>query len=258
MVPSSVMPGEVDHRMTCISEVRVSSRDGRRRNVVSMSDEEDRTSLNSRERRSASPDRLLAFTDGVFAIIITILVLELRVPDLGSGQTLSEALGEVRPTFIAFVVSFLLVGMFWVWHRGAFAQVRFVDLNSIWLNLLFLLPVSMIPFAASTLGEYELDANAIRLYGSVLVAATLLRIVLDIYLRRHPGLLWQNPDTHGQNLALFTSLGTLVVYALAMLVARWWPRLSVLLYFAVPLIYFGVVAFLRTDPRTREAAEDLS
>jgi uncharacterized membrane protein len=220
--------------------------------------EDDRDILNAREQRNASTGRLLTFTDGVFAIIITILVLELKVPDLGAGESLREALTDVRPTFVAFVISFLLVGMYWVWHRSAFAQVRYVDLNTVWLNLLFLLPVAMIPFGASVLGEYEGDATALHFYGLVLITATLFRIVLELYLHRHPGLLWQTRDKQAKRLGNVTAAAPILVYGIAMVIANWAPTLSLLLYLALPLLYFGLVAFLKADPRTRIAAKDLS
>jgi TMEM175 potassium channel family protein len=73
------------------------------------------------------PARVLALTDGVFAIIITLLVLEIHVPELTQGQSLSEALGELRPSLVAFVVSFILAGLYWVGHRDLFALIRRTD-----------------------------------------------------------------------------------------------------------------------------------
>jgi uncharacterized membrane protein len=218
--------------------------------------EDDRDTFNAREQRYGNPDRLLTFTDGVFAIIITILVLELQVPDL-AGRSLGEALTDIRPTFVAFIISFLLVGMYWVWHRSAFAQVRYVDLNTVWINLLFLLPVAMIPFGASMLGEYEGDATALHFYGLVLITATLLRTVLELYLQRHPGLLWQARDKQGKRLETITAAAPILVYGIAMLIANWVPTLSLLLYLALPLLYLGLVALIKTDQRTRVAAKDL-
>lgn len=220
--------------------------------------EDVQTGLDAREQRNASPGRLLTFTDGVFAIIITILVLELQAPDLGSGQPLREVLTEIRPTFQSFVISFLLVGMYWVGHRSTFTQVRYIDRNTIWLNLLFLLPVALIPFAAAVLGEYSSEPTALRLYGLVLIAVTLFRMILDSYFRRHPGLLWQQSSREGRRLAGITAAAPLVVYAVAMVVATWVPWLSLLLYLSIPLLYFVLVTVLKTDPRTRVAAEDLS
>jgi len=165
-------------------------------------------SLDARERRNANPERLLTFTDGVFAIIITILVLEMKVPDLASAKPLSDALVEIRPTFVAFVISFLLVGMYWVGHRSSFAA--------------------------------------------------LLRLALDSYIYRHPGLLWQQSSKRVRQLVTIVTAAPLVAYAIAMIVATWIPWLSLLFYFSIPLLYFVFVTVLKTDPRTRLDAEDLS
>ena len=194
----------------------------------------------------------------MFAIIITILVLELKVPDLGSGQSLGESLSEMRPTMVAFVISFLLVGMYWTLHRGTFADVRYVNTKVVWLNLLFLLPTSMIPFAASVVGEFEDSATALHLYGSVLIVATLMRTALYWYLMRHPGLLWERPRPKSLKLGGIMAVAPVVVYAIAIAVADVMPTLSLIIYFALPLLYLGVVAILKTDPRSKVAAEDLS
>ncbi len=214
--------------------------------------------ITPREQRRSDPERVLALTDGVFAIIITILVLDLKVPDLGSGQSLGESLSEMRSTFVAFVISFLLVGMYWTLHRNMFAEVRYVDTKVVWLNLLFLLPTSMIPFAASVVGEYEDNASALHLYGAVLVLATLMRMALYWYLMRHPGLSWEPATRQSRRLGTMVALAPVVIYAIAMAVASSVPTLSLVLYFALPLLYLGVVAFLKTDPRTKVAAADLS
>ena len=213
--------------------------------------------LTPTEQRSANPDRLMALTDGVIAIIITILVLDIRVPELGSGQSLADSLIEVQPTFVSFVLSFLLVGMFWTLHRQTFNQVRYIDHNAIWLNLLFLLALALVPFAASALGEYSEEPTALRLYGSVMIVASLLRIALNYYFQRHPGLLWQSESKASRRLTTTTAWVPIVVYLIAMLVAEWSTDLSKVLYFVIPVAYFALVTFLKSDPRTRIAADDL-
>ena len=75
-----------------------------------------------------------SFTDGVFAIIITILVLEIGVPSDLSEQSLREALDETGATLVAWVISFLIVGMYWVWHRDLFGRVRAVNRDLVWLT----------------------------------------------------------------------------------------------------------------------------
>lgn len=218
----------------------------------------DGVDLDDRQQRQLEAGRVAAFTDGVFAIIITILVLDIRVPDLGSGQSLRASIDEVQPTFVSFVISFLLVGMYWVWHRGAFAEVRYVDLGALWLNLLFLLPVSLIPYGASALGEYPDDPTAMHLYGLVLVWATLMRTLITWYHHRHPGLLFHAPTLRERRLANRLAAAPAAVYVVAIAAADAAPAVSKLLYFLVPALYFTLVTLLRTDPHTREAAKDLS
>jgi len=213
--------------------------------------------LTPAEQRKANPERLVFLTDGVVAIIITILVLDIKVPELGSGQSLANSLAEVRPTFISFVLSFLLVGMYWTLHKQTFNQVRYIDHNATWLNLLFLLALALVPYASSALGEYSTEPTALHLYGAVLIAASLLRLGLNTYFVTHPGLLWQVDTKQAHRLAVITGLAPIVVYVVAMVAAGWSTTLSLVLYSSIPVFYFVGVTILKSDPRTRNAADEL-
>jgi uncharacterized membrane protein len=164
----------------------------------------------------------------------------------------------VRPTFVSFVLSFLLVGMFWTLHKQTFNQVRYVDHNATWLNLLFLLVLALVPYASSALGEYSTESTALLLYGVVMIAASLLRLALNAYLQTHTGLLWQPPSKSTRRLLAFTSSVPIVVYIIAMVVADWSTTLSLILYFSIPVVYFLMVALIKSDPRTKVAADGLS
>lgn len=214
--------------------------------------------LTAASERQLSPDRVLAFTDATAAIIITILVLDVKIPDLGEGVPLTEALADVWPSLLAFVISFLLVGMYWVWHRSLFSGVRYTDTTVVWQNLLFLLFLSLIPFAASTLGEHSEDPTALHIYGAILIAVTLTRTLISWYLNRHPELRFEQRSKRSQQLTTIAAAMPLVVYIVAMIVASWAPWLSLVLYFLLPMLYFGFVAFLRSDPKTSASAQDLS
>lgn len=74
--------------------------------------------------RLHDPARVMALSDGVFAIILTLLVLEIHVPDLAQGQSLREVMAEVRPSFVAFLISFVVVAISWAGHRDLFAHIR--------------------------------------------------------------------------------------------------------------------------------------
>ena len=206
------------------------------------------------EQRRADPDRVKMFTDGVFAIIITILVLEINVPAELPDQSLREAIDETGPELLAWVISFFIVGMYWVWHRDLFNQVRFVNRDVVWLNLLFMMPAALIPFAASVLGEYHDEPIALHLYGAVLIVTSLLRWLLYGYLMRRPSLLWEPPGTKTRRIGGLLAGAPIVVYLIAMLVASAAPLLSLLLYLGVPLLYFLLIALLRRSPATRDEA----
>lgn len=211
-----------------------------------------------RTDRAGSPDRVVALTDGVFAIIVTLLVLEIAVPPELSDQSVRRVLSELRPTLVAWVISFLIAGMHWVAHRDLFAQIRAVNRDLVWLNVLFLLTASLIPFAAQVLGEYPDRALTLQLYGVVMVSVSVMRIAMSWYVARRPRLLWDPPDRRGMRIGLVVAATPIVVYVVAMAVAALSPPVSVALYFLVPLLYFLLVTFLRERPGTREEAEQLS
>ncbi len=209
------------------------------------------------ERRN-SPDRVVALTDGVFAIVVTILVLEVAVPPSLSEQSLFDTLEELRPTLVTWVISFLLTGMYWVMHRDLFARIRQVNRDLVWLNLLFLLPVSLIPFAAQVLGEYPDEPVASHIYGVVLIAVTIMRVAMYSYVERRPALLWDPTELNRSRLGLAVAAAPLPLYLLAMAIAGAAPTISVVLFFAVPGLYFLLVTLLRDRTTTSGEAEEFS
>ena len=108
-----------------------------------------------RYERVHDPSRLIALSDGVFAIVLTLMVLEIHVPELADGTRLDSALEQIRPSFVAFVISFAIVAIAWTSHRDLFAMLRLTDRNLVWLNMLYLLPLSMVPFGAAVLARYD-------------------------------------------------------------------------------------------------------
>ena len=199
-----------------------------------------------------------SFTDGVFAIIITILVLEIGVPSDLSEQSLREALDETGATLVAWVISFLIVGMYWVWHRDLFGRVRAVNRDLVWLNLIFLLPVSLIPFAAAVLGEYHDEPIALHLYGLVLIAASLARVGMYQTVSKRPALLWEPSTARARRIGLAISAAPIILYLVAMLLAGLAPTVSLVVYFAVPAAYFVLITVLRDRPITADDADDFS
>ncbi len=140
--------------------------------------------------------RLEALVDGVFAIAMTILVLEVRVPDLQdprSAAELATALRHAWPTLMAYLFSFLMLGLFWAWHHRLAAKLRQLDGVLIAVSLLFLAEVSFFPFAAALLGRYPLNAASLMVY--LPTVAMILNLQAAFYgLARRRGLLHEDLD----------------------------------------------------------------
>ena len=115
------------------------------------------------------PTRLEAFSDGVLAIIITIMVLELKVPH-GEGL---EVLRPLVPVFVSYVVSFIYVGIYWNNHHHMLHAARKVTGRVLWANLHLLFWLSLLPFATAWMGENHFAALPTALYGAVLLAAAI-------------------------------------------------------------------------------------
>lgn len=122
--------------------------------------------------------RLLAFSDGVFAIAFTILVLDLEVPDDLSPAALRAALVGQLPHVYSALLSFAVIGRFWVAHHGMLARVRAADGPLLTLNTVLLATVALVPFAASLLAEYGRDRLAVVIYSATVGATAALQLVL--------------------------------------------------------------------------------
>jgi uncharacterized membrane protein len=119
-------------------------------------------------------NRIEAFTDCVMSIIITIMVLEFKVP---KNPTLNAYL-EMWPVFISYAVSFLFVGLNWASHHHLFQTVSKVNNTVLWINMLNLLILSLIPFATATMGENSFKAITVTIYASILTLSIIVYMLL--------------------------------------------------------------------------------
>jgi uncharacterized membrane protein len=127
--------------------------------------------------------RLEAFSDGVFAILITILVLELKVPH----EATLPALAPLLPTFLAYVLSFVYLGIYWNNHHHMLHATARVNGKILWANLHLLFWLSLIPFATGWLGQNHFAALPSALYGTILFAAGFAYLVLQTAILRQEG-----------------------------------------------------------------------
>lgn len=126
--------------------------------------------------------RLEAFSDGVLAIIITIMVLEMKAP----ATTTLKALLPVLPVLLSYVLSFLYVAIYWINHHHLFQAARTVSTGVLWANMHLLFWLSLIPFVTSWLGENHLEPVPVAFYGGVLfMSAVAFRILENTLIRTH-------------------------------------------------------------------------
>ena len=175
-------------------------------------------------------ERLTAFSDGVIAIIITIMVLELKAPH---GERLGDLL-RLWPTFSSYVLSFVYVAIYWNNHHHLLATVGRVNGAILWANMHLLFWLSLIPFATAWLGENHFAAMPTALYGGALLAASIAYFILQAAILR----------TQGADSPLSRALGadikgkiSPVLYASAIGLAFLRPWLANAVYVAVALMW---------------------
>jgi uncharacterized membrane protein len=185
-----------------------------------------------------SKTRLEAFSDGVLAIIITIMVLEFRLPDAGEGHamTFREVVDHVKPVFLAYVLSFVFVGIYWCNHHHLMHAVERVSGAMLWANLHLLFWLSLIPFTTHWIAHgTPLDPAATAVYGLVLMLAGLAYRVLVSAIVAHHGPSSRLAQAIGSD---FKGWVSVVLYAAAIPLA-WYvnPWISIALYVVVALIW---------------------
>ena len=196
--------------------------------------------------RTRDPGRMLALTDGIFAVIVTLLVFEIKVPQLPAGKSLPTVfLLDVWPSVLVFVISFMYAGLFWMAHRDMFNLVRGVDRVLILLNFLYMLPMAMIPYAASLLSAYSRDTLALRVYGLLLLLIALTRLLLWLYIGTQSHLLFEYVDRRTLRSGALQAIALILLSLIAVLFAAFAPNVSLVIYAGVPVLYFIMVTFLR-------------
>jgi uncharacterized membrane protein len=174
--------------------------------------------------------RLEAFSDGVLAIIITIMVLELRVPHGAEWSILRP----LMPVFLSYVLSFVYVGIYWNNHHHLLHATKQISGGVMWSNLHLLFWLSLVPFVTGWMGENAFARNPVALYGGVMLMSGFAYSLLVRALLKH----------HEPNSALARAIGSdakgnasLVLYVVGMLFSWVHTGVSLLLYVAVAVIW---------------------
>jgi uncharacterized membrane protein len=177
-----------------------------------------------------SKARMEAFSDGVIAILITIMVLELKAPHSAEW----DALRPLLPVFLSYLLSFVFLGIYWNNHHHLFQAVRHVNGWILWANLHLLFWLSLVPFVTAWMGDNHFAASPVAAYGGVLLmAAIAYTILVRALLASHP-----------KDSALATAIGddfkgriSLVAYVVSILLALASPPLACAMYVAVAVVW---------------------
>jgi uncharacterized membrane protein len=169
-------------------------------------------------------ERVEAFSDGVLAVALTLLVLELKLPPgLANEAELWTAVLHLAPSFAAWVVSFVFVMTIWINHHYFFAAVRVADRGLLWLNGLLLLGVSLLPFPTGLVGEYPGFAAPLAMLSGTMLFGSLTFAAMRYYASVRGGLMLEKIDGPAARAALRRNLVGPALYAVALALAFLWP-----------------------------------
>ncbi|MDX6626526.1 MAG: potassium channel family protein [Solirubrobacterales bacterium] len=201
-------------------------------------------------------NRLEAFSDGVFAIAITLLVLEIQVPEPGSGQ-LGHELAAQWPSYAAFAISFLTIGIIWINHHAMVRILRVVDHSILIWNLILLMTVSILPFTTALMAAYlkegEGESLAAAVYsGSLLLMGLAFAGMNHHVLFRRAHLLGEEIDAPTRRLTLKRETRGLAPYLLATVLAPVTPYLTLAIC-AATAVYYALPATSSTESSAESA-----
>jgi uncharacterized membrane protein len=187
--------------------------------------------IRARESGSAGSkelDRIVNFSDGVFAIVITLLVLDIRVPEIPAdlvSQELPSRILDLEPKFLSYVISFLVIAIYWQAHHRVFRPIRSYDSTLLWLNVLFLMAISFLPFPTSLLGEYGEEQLSVVIYAATAALASVLLVSISWYATsEHRLVAPDSVDDEAERIQRVQGLAVPVVFLLSIGISFFNPR----------------------------------
>ena len=174
--------------------------------------------------------RLEAFSDGVLAIIITIMVLEIKVPE---GPEIAS-LKPLLPKILSYIISFIYVGLYWNNHHHLFQAIQKINGKILWANLFLLFSLSLLPFTSGWMGENHFDKTPVALYGVNLIICAIAFLILE-----REAIAFEGKDsTIGKALQFKTKeIISVVLYLAGIAISFFFPIISILCYTIVALVW---------------------
>jgi uncharacterized membrane protein len=193
---------------------------------------------------TATPERLSAFSDGVFAVLITVLVLELRPPEIPTFK----ALLELWPTWLSYAVSYLFIAIVWVNHHYLMRYATEANSRLLWFNFAHLFSMSLLPLATAWMAISKLAPEPVAFYAAVffLVNATYICLIRELVELTH------DVTAQVRKILWIRSITTLCLFGLAAVIALKYPLVG------LGICICCLVVYLRPDPRGAEKKKSRS
>lgn len=198
-------------------------------------------------REQTALNRIIALSDGIFAIAITLLALNIDVPNLPADRSdeLPGELAAMWPEYVGYVIAFLVIGVYWVAHHRMFRYIVRYDDAFIWLNLLFLMAIAFLPFLNGLLGEYPEQQVVVVIYAAVLTVTGLLSTAMWRYAAGGHRLIRRDVDRRLINYFTVRGLIPPTTFALSIGLSFISPRLAVFSWALITLASRPVLYWLR-------------
>lgn len=187
-----------------------------------------------------SKSRLERLTDGVFAIVMTVLVLEITIPHLSPTEIsveLPKQLINLIPMILSYMTSFIILGFFWIGHDDQFHYIRRVNRTLLGISIFYLMFIALIPFSTSLLGEYGNQQISVLIYGMNLIICSFWNYVHWWYATKNHRLIDTNLDSYFIKIESIRYLINICMYVFAILISFININISTLLYIATPIYY---------------------
>ena len=184
--------------------------------------------------------RIEGLSDAVFAIVMTLLVLELKVPEVQEGAGRIQFVKNfvaLWPEFLNYFISFIILGVYWIGHHKQFHYIQHSDRMLLWLNMFFLMFVALIPFSTALLGTYPERHVPILFYSMNLMVVAIFLYAKWIYATNNHRLVRQNLPFRVIRRGKRKIITGIFIYLLTIAVSAYNVQISLLLFFLVPILY---------------------
>jgi uncharacterized membrane protein len=187
-------------------------------------------------------ERMAFFSDAIFAIAITLLVIEIRLPEIedDSSAAISQALTGLIPEFLAFVISFFVIGRFWIGHHRVVGHMRTCDDGLIWRNLFFLMTIAFMPFPTAVLSKFGNATLGVGFYAVWLMLSGFFYRIMVVYALRKEELINAHDPPEPREAVIHATWAPMVIGGITLALCFYDPTKALIPLLASPFIVRGV------------------